>query len=162
MNAYNPEAWHELFVMLGGSLAALAGLLFVAVSIQIVSIRRTPHWQVRASGNTIALVGLLLQASLILVPQSREALGAELIVANLLLLLVVPVRAIVLLSRYEQKMPALRLGAGIMAWALGAAGGASLIAQVGGGMYLVVLSCLSLICLAVLNAWSFMMAAGQP
>lgn len=32
-SAYSPEAWHELYIMLGGSLAALAGLLFVAMSI---------------------------------------------------------------------------------------------------------------------------------
>jgi hypothetical protein len=32
-NAYQPEAWHNLYVMLGGSTAALTGLLFVATYI---------------------------------------------------------------------------------------------------------------------------------
>ena len=34
-NAYHPEAWHELYVTMGGALAALTGLLFVATSLHV-------------------------------------------------------------------------------------------------------------------------------
>ena len=33
--AYDAEMWHELYVMVGGAAGALAGLLFVAVSINL-------------------------------------------------------------------------------------------------------------------------------
>ncbi len=39
-NAYDPGGVARTLLMLGGSLAALAGLLFVAMSIQIAVIRR--------------------------------------------------------------------------------------------------------------------------
>ncbi len=154
-NAYDPEAWHELYLMLGGALAALAGLLFVAISIQIAVIREAPHWRTRAFGNTFALVGLLIEASFVLMPQDRVLLGAEILIANLFLLFFVPVRAFVELARLGAEIPRLRLISGMAAWALGALGGVSLIAGFGGGMYLVTLSCLSLIWLGILNAWSF-------
>ena len=34
-SAYGAEMWHELYVMVGGAAGALAGLLFVAVSINL-------------------------------------------------------------------------------------------------------------------------------
>jgi hypothetical protein len=47
-NAYHPEAWHELYLTLGGALAALTGLLFVATSLHVDKIAQTPHWARRA------------------------------------------------------------------------------------------------------------------
>jgi hypothetical protein len=34
--AYEPERWHDLFVMLGGSAGALAGLVFVGLSLHVL------------------------------------------------------------------------------------------------------------------------------
>jgi len=158
INSYNPEAWRELFMMLGGSVAALTGLLFVATSIHINNIRKTPHWRIRAFGNTFALISLLIEASLVLMPQNRVLLGAELIVTNLLVLFFIPVRIFVHLSRLDAKIPTVRLVSGMAAWALGAAGGAGLIVEIGGGMYLVVIAYLCLIWICILNAWSLMTA----
>jgi modulator of FtsH protease len=158
MNAYDPEKWRDLYIMLGGALAALAGLLFVAISIRIDVISKVPHWRTRAFGNTFALTGLLIQSCFVLIPQSRTWLGIEILLANLFLLCFVPVRAFVHLHRLGGQIPTLRLVCGMIAWLLGALGGASLIAEIGGGMYLVTASALSLIWLAILNAWSFMTA----
>jgi hypothetical protein len=161
-NAYNPEVWREVYLMLGGALAALAGLLFVAISVRIDVIGKAAHWRVRAFGITFALIGLLIISTLVMLPQSTVLLGAELIVANLFLLLFVPVRTWVMLGRLNTKEPAptMRLLSGILAWIVGALGGASLIAETGGGMYLVTASCLTLIWIGVLNAWSFITVEG--
>jgi modulator of FtsH protease len=159
INAYNPEEWRELYLMLGGALAALAGLLFVAMSIQIGVIREAPHWRIRAFGNTFALIGLLIEASFVLMPQDRVMMGAEILVANLFLLYFVPVRAFIHLSRLGADVPKLRLFSGMAAWSLGALAGASLMAGTGGGLYLVTASCLGLIWLCILNAWSFLTVA---
>jgi hypothetical protein len=35
VTAYDPELWHDLFVAVAGAAAALAGLVFVAVSINV-------------------------------------------------------------------------------------------------------------------------------
>ena len=45
MTAYEPELWHDLFVMTGGATAALAGLIFVAVSLNHEDILKIPARQ---------------------------------------------------------------------------------------------------------------------
>jgi hypothetical protein len=160
-NAYNPESWHELFVMLGGAVAVLIGLLFIAISIHISEIEKAPHWRIRAFSNIFALTGLLIEATLVLMPQDRMVLGTELIIVNLFLLFFLPVRLFVHLFRLDANIPKVRLIYGSFAWLLGAGGGAGLIAEIGGGMYLVVASCLGIIWLSVLNAWSLMTASYQ-
>jgi hypothetical protein len=35
MTAYQPEQWHDMFVAMAGAAAALTGLIFVAVSINL-------------------------------------------------------------------------------------------------------------------------------
>jgi hypothetical protein len=35
MTAYQPEQWHDMFVAMAGAAAALTGLLFVAVSVNL-------------------------------------------------------------------------------------------------------------------------------
>lgn len=159
--AYETEAWREVYLMLGGAVAALAGLLFVAISIKIDVIRELPQWRTRAFGNTFAFVGLLIEATLVMLPQESSWLGAELILVNLFLLFFVPVRALVDLRRQGMPSPMLRLASGMIAFALGAAGGASLLAGVGGGMYLVTIAFLTIVWLGVLNAWSFI-TVGEP
>jgi hypothetical protein len=109
-------------IMLGGALAALTGLLSVAISIQINAISKTPHWRVRVFNNTFALIDLLIESSCVRMPQGRVFLGIELLVCNLFLFFFVPVRGFVHLSRLDAKMPTLRLVYGMIAWLLGAVG----------------------------------------
>jgi modulator of FtsH protease len=157
-NAYHPESWHELYVTLGGALAALTGLLFVATSLHVEKIAQTPHWARRLFTNTFALIGALIESILVLAPQPAAWLGYELVALNLFLLvfLMVPLIRSWLVS--VKGLPPLRLFAGTAAWLVGAAGGAGLIAHQGGGMYLVTASCLMLIWVCVWNAWSLLIA----
>lgn len=155
-HAYDPEAWREVYLMLGGALAALAGLLFVAISVRIDVIGKAPHWRVRAFGNIFALIGLLIISALVMLPQEPFLLGIELILANLFLLFFVPIRSFLHISRSTPaEVPLLRLALGTIGWGLGVAAGASLIVRAGGGMYLLTISCLGLIWISILNAWSF-------
>jgi hypothetical protein len=81
-NAYRPEAWHELYLMLGGSAAALAGLLFVAMSIHLDDVLKVPFLRTFARNNTIAMIVLVVRAAAILIPQSHVMLAIELILLD--------------------------------------------------------------------------------
>ncbi|WP_280821726.1 hypothetical protein [Pseudaminobacter soli (ex Li et al. 2025)] len=136
-------------------MAALAGLLFVALSIKIDVIRQVPRWRTRAFGNIFAFVGLLIESALVMMPQPSAWLALEIIVLNAFLLLFVPVRAVIDLWRQHDPIPLPRMLTGMALWSLGALGGFSLLIGAGGGMYLVAGAFLGLIWLGVLNAWSF-------
>jgi modulator of FtsH protease len=80
MTAYEPAAWHDLFVTVGGSAAALTGLIFVSVSINLREIIASPHLPVRAAETLSILVAMLLLSLFLLAPgQSRTVLGAEIL-----------------------------------------------------------------------------------
>jgi uncharacterized membrane protein len=86
MNTESPDwidAWHDLYVMLGTSSAALLGLLFVATSIHLGEVVSNLGFRVRSYNQTVYLLILLVVAVLILVPQPLPFLGAELMVLNL-------------------------------------------------------------------------------
>jgi hypothetical protein len=68
--AYDPVQWHEVFVMIGGAAAALAGLLFVAASLHSDFLMRAPHWRLRVFNNTL-ITAMVIEAALILIPQDE-------------------------------------------------------------------------------------------
>ena len=74
------EGWKELFLAEVGASAALGGLLFVAVSInldRILALRGLPGV---AGAAIVLLVGVLVVSTFALVPgQPRWVLGAELV-----------------------------------------------------------------------------------
>ena len=71
------DGWHDLYVMLGTSSAALIGLLFVATSLHLGEVVSNPAFRVRAYNVTLYLLTLLVEAVVILVPQPVPFLGAE-------------------------------------------------------------------------------------
>ncbi len=84
MVAYSPEEWKDLFVASAGASAALTGLVFVAVSINLERILAYPGLPERALQTVLLLLAVVVVSILGLVPgQSRTALGVELLVAGL-------------------------------------------------------------------------------
>ena len=78
MNAYEPQEWQNLFVMVGGAAAALTGLLFVAMSLHSKTITANPLYVSRAAGTLMSLLTQLFIAGAVLIPgQSLTALGVE-------------------------------------------------------------------------------------
>jgi modulator of FtsH protease len=75
--------WSDLFVAAAGASAALAGLVFVAVSINIGPIVETPGLPDRALLTLLLLLGVLIVSLFGLIPgQSAESLGLELLVQS--------------------------------------------------------------------------------
>jgi len=160
------DAWRDLYVMLGGSAAALIGLLFIATSIHLREVVRNPGFRVRSYNQTIYLLTLLVEAVLILIPQPVPLLGAELIVLNLVGLWF-PIRTSYTFfykhrdnsDRGGMKMSrAIPLSA---AYLFGMAGGIALIQGSHWGMYFVTVSYITLLVTVVLGAWSTMVGIEQ-
>jgi len=77
----NVSEWHDFFLGSAGSAAALTGLIFVGVSINITKILSFPKLPDRALLSLILLMAILVVSSLMLIPQqSNLLLGIEIIV----------------------------------------------------------------------------------
>jgi modulator of FtsH protease len=165
-NLYQAELWRDLYVMVGSSSAALVGLLFIATSLHLDEFVKYPAFRRRAYTNTRNLLITFVEAALILIPQQMPILGAELLALNLIGL------CFVLINIYKFFYPdkddfgrppgwLYRVTISIICFLLGIVGGAVLIAHLNLGIYLVTVSCITLLVAVVLNAWSIMLGVGQ-
>jgi hypothetical protein len=139
MSGYLAESWSDFSVAVVGASAALTGLLFVAVSINIEQILATGALAGRALSTMVLFVVPLVTGVLLLVPgQPSEALAVELAGTGLLagggLLRINRPR-----NRGDREPPAswllLRLGPSLAVTVSLVAAGVSLLAGVGGGLY---------------------------
>jgi hypothetical protein len=74
----NPETWKDFFVAVAGSASALAGLVFVALSINLARILNIPGLPGRGGETIVLLAAVLIMALIALVPgQSSILLGIE-------------------------------------------------------------------------------------
>ena len=72
------QGWTDFFVAEAGAAAALAGLLFVAISINLTRILEFWHLPTRAAEALLALLSVLVVATFALIPeQSTLACGIE-------------------------------------------------------------------------------------
>ncbi len=164
-NAYRPELWQNVFVVLASSSAALIGLLFIATSLHLNEIVNAPVLRRRAFNNTCYLLIILVEALLVLFPQPILILGAQLLAINLFALWF-PLRFIYL---YFENKEGFRQGGGVFhravifsgGFLLGIAGGVALIEGLDWGIYLVATSCMILIVRVVLTAWSIVLGVGR-
>lgn len=162
-SAYQPELWHDLFVMIGTSAGALVGLLFVVVSLHIDKIDELADYNMRvtlqgARYNALHLLNVLVESAVVLAPQPLLFLGIELIAINLFGLRM----PLTIIYKYFDKhitiserggFPAVLIATIIAAYVLGAAGGAILFTHPNWGLALVAISCLTKIVRSVLTAW---------
>jgi hypothetical protein len=157
MEAYSTAGWGELFIAEAGASAALAGLLFVSISINLDRILKGSGLPGRAGEAIVLLVAVLVVSTLVLVPgQSRTALGTELLMAGLvawLILVVIHVRAV---RGRVGPSPAVLGGRVVMAQAAGLpflVAAVSLLLGAGGGLYWLVPGVVFCFVVAVLDAW---------
>jgi hypothetical protein len=145
-----------LFIAEAGAAAALAGLLFVAISINLKQILKYPVLPSRAASVLIVLIVALVVSTLVLVPgQSRDALGIELVAATAPPWLVVLQRRLKRGRAEHQSSSeyALELALMNLAMAPYIAAGVSLIAGGGGGLYWAVAGLVFVYVAAAHNAW---------
>jgi hypothetical protein len=156
LTAYDASQWTELFVATAGASAALAGLVFVAVSINVDRILKLSGVPERALETVLLLLSVVLISIAGLIPaQSNDALGAELVALGIVFGGGVAVLA--MRSLHPRARPAsgvvLRLFFVVAGTLPVIVAGASLIAESGGGLYWISAGIAFAIAGAVGNAW---------
>jgi hypothetical protein len=154
--AYDAADWSDLFVASAGAAAALAGLLVVAVSINVERIVHGQGLPERALEALVTLLGALVASIVGLVPDlSRTALGACLTASALVSGAAV---AALLVRRLPYRVVPARVVAGQIV--IAAAGtlpfviaGVSVLAEAGGGLYWTAGGIVGALVGTILNGW---------
>jgi modulator of FtsH protease len=154
---YSASAWTDFAVAVAGAAAALSGLLFVAVSINLSRILAFPNLPARAGQTLIMLVTPLVVALLVLIPDQRgDVLGTELLVGATLL-----VPALGWLNRPSTRSVeedwvgyvVSRIAPAVLVVGFLATAGISLLAVAGGGLYWIAPVVVIAIVAGLGNAW---------
>lgn len=153
--AYSAADWKDLFVASAGASAALTGLLFVAVSVNIQDILKNAGLPARALQTLLLLLSAVVVSLVGLIPaQSTTALGAELLAVGLAFggwVLVLAARALEPTREYVR--PLFHFGLVIPGTVPLIVGAVSLLAQSGGGLYWIVGGIVGALLSASVNAW---------
>jgi len=158
------DEWHNVFVVLGSSSAALIGLLFVSASLHLREIVNDEIYNTRAQYSMLLLAGAMVQAVAVLTPQPLWLLGTELVIVNLLSLSI-PVgllfRAFAVRTRIRGGFSPYRAVFYAACYLIGIAGGMALFMQAKWGLYLVTAGCLGSVLVIIWNAWHIMLGIGR-
>jgi len=157
MRGYDLAAWEPFFSAMIAAAAALTGLLFVAVSINLDRILKGGKFLPTRAAETVATLLLVVAVSaLTLVPQGTRLIGIEILII-VLPMLVLTVRSQLAQRRRNRNDPVLwtisRMASTGLATIPCTIAGLSLAAGWGGGLYWLAPTALLGIIGAVYNAW---------
>jgi hypothetical protein len=160
-HAYDPAAWHDLYLMVGTVAGGLTGLIFVAVSLHLEAVLRDRWHRGTAGSSLLALMSVVVISGALLVPdQPRTVLGAEVTVLamaspayNLIALLHLPASG--------RATAVAKLGVGILGGLLAVAAGISVMLGAGGGLWLLLPAAAVALTSSVLNAWRLMVDVAE-
>lgn len=153
--AYSAGEWTDLFVASASASAALTGLLFVAVSLNIKDILENKILPGRALQTLLLLLSAVVVSLVGVVPgQSATALGVELLIFALGFggwALTLAVRSVEATRQYVH--PLFHFGLILPGTVPPVVGAVSLIAQSGGGLYWTAAGIVGALLGAAVNAW---------
>ncbi|MEP6753804.1 MAG: hypothetical protein ABI959_13750 [Candidatus Dormiibacterota bacterium] len=164
MSAYDAGAWHDFFVTAGTGAAALTGLLFVALSIQLDRILGHPENRFRARGNFFGLTLVMVMALVVLMPSlSATSLGLGLIVPNLTAAAVNAwhIRGVLPTFFAGSIVFPLRVALSYVLILMGVAGAISVMVGEGGGLVWPAIESIGMLLIALLGAWSLLVGVAQ-
>ena len=159
--AYDPARWHDFFVMLGSASAALAGLVFVGLTIHARAVAADPLHRVRARNLTAGIVYVTIASALVLTPgQGNTALGIELVIGGFAVAYLFSAPLRLYPARVDVDLRTRTIGA-VGACLLSSAAGVSLLVHGGGGLYLLVPSAIGAVALNVFGAWALLIGLAR-
>lgn len=159
---YTPHAWEGFFTAQAAASAALAGLLFVGISINLAAIVASTRLSQRALEAFVLLVEILLLSTLLLIPEvPRSALGWGLLGLGVVVwALIVRGHLTVVANRRGPEAAEAPRGSipaqvllGQTATLLVVIGAATFIAGVGGGLYWLAPGIVVAYAAALADAW---------
>lgn len=150
-------AWANFFVAQVGAVAALSGLVIVAISINLQRILSFPQLPGRAAEMLITLVGALLACSFALMPgQPMKVFGGEVFGAGLLMTaspIIIQARQIPVMRTQPITWWLWRLVVALCAGVPVLIGSLYLIAGGSGGIYWIAAGVLTTLAATVWNSW---------
>jgi hypothetical protein len=157
---FAPEHWTGLFTAAASAAAALTGLVFVALSINLAAILDSPGLPERALAAMTMLLGVAVISLSGLVPrQSASALGAETLGLGLAMLVILALLLRASIAAREPGQPSY-LGTFALTTLPGVVpvvvGGMSLLVGDGGGLYWTFGGIIGALIGGVVSAWVFL------
>jgi modulator of FtsH protease len=157
MDQYSTASWTAVFSALVGASAALTGLLFVALSINLSQVIKGPGLIGRAIEVLVLLTSVLVVSTMLLIPgQGPGTTGVEILavaLVEIVFLGVIHVRAPRKALGVSPPMFAMRVSAAQASPLLMAVGGISLLVQNGGGLDWIVPAMVVAMVTAIIGAW---------
>ena len=156
MTAYKATEWTDFFVASAGASAALTGLVFVAVSINVDRILQFKGLPERALATVLLLLSVVLVSLIGLIPgQAHGALAAELLVVSVLFAgtILRLTRPVVAGHDPNPAHIASHWALVLLGTIPFVVGAVSLLAEMGGGFYWVAAGIILATAGAVANAW---------
>lgn len=151
------EQWNDLFVASAGAAAALAGLLIVAMSVNVREIISIPSMSSRAGAAIASLVLIVVVSTCALIPgQPPVILGFEVLVASAATLAIAVDSAVRILRVGTARSRASAIAKGAIASApalLFLIGGGLLCAGSTAGLYWIAAGIATVFVVSVINAW---------
>jgi len=161
MIAYDLEPWTEFFLGTAGAVAALSGLIFVGVSVNLPRILAAEKAEGgsfltgRAIEALVALLSVLGISTFGLAPELGTTNFAIVVLVAASFTIVAPIRLVAVVVRTKHR-PAGFASRLVFAAALVTcliAGGVSLLVGVGGGLYWLPFAVVVAVAVAAVNAW---------
>lgn len=163
------EGWHDFYHVIGDASAALLGLLFVSLSLNVRVITRKANADLRllAVQTFISFLSTLMFALIFLIPdQGPIGLGLPMMGIDLIVLCVTVVR--ILEMRRDRPHPrvgggfVLRFAAPLICFAAVLIIAVSVLMGQTGGLYWFVPVVIVLLWVASINAWNLLLQLGEP
>lgn len=161
---YKPGDWHDFFLMVGGGAAALAGLVFVAMSINLDAVARNATHRLRGINMLVGFTSALMICGFALMGgQSHGAVGAEWFV-------VATAAAGSYLRNYalaarrggtRAEMRPDRLAVGVTCYLAEIVGAAVLISGHSAGLYVAAIGLIGLLAFMISGAWLLLVAVHE-
>ena len=164
MDGYQPERWHDFFLATSGGSAALAGLLFVAISLHVRYIADDREYRGIARGSLIGLVNVLVVSLVPLVAQPAGSLGLELVAIGAGAVAVGGAYQLASIRRngWRVRRSSLwRSGFGYLLSVAGVIAGLSISFRVGPGLYIVAFILVLVLLWSLWDAWVLLMGVAD-